>query len=170
MPCRREKPSARGFRIRDSRPGQHEDIRLISSVPAKTQVAPEGTLQRTVYLEARASAGRPTEFSITYELTTFAQHWTIDPGKVIRDRTRHAGAPHRSRRAPAAHRLHTGIARVLSTRRRRGTQSVSHRDETVRCRRSHSVGRCARVLDDHATSATTRCMRGTLTAASKRCC
>jgi transglutaminase-like putative cysteine protease len=65
-----------------SRPGQHEDIRLISSTPAKNSIAPESTMMRTVYLEAPAQAGKKTEFSITYELTTFAQHWTIDPTKV----------------------------------------------------------------------------------------
>ncbi|HVF16357.1 MAG TPA: transglutaminase-like domain-containing protein [Steroidobacteraceae bacterium] len=65
-----------------SRPGQHENIRLISSTPAKHTIAPESTLQRTVYLEAPARAGKPTEFNITYELTNYAQHWTIDPAKV----------------------------------------------------------------------------------------
>jgi hypothetical protein len=65
-----------------SRPGQHEDIRLISSIPAKAKIAPESTLQRTVYLEAPAQSGKPTQFSITYTLTNFAQHWAIDPAKV----------------------------------------------------------------------------------------
>jgi transglutaminase-like putative cysteine protease len=62
--------------------GQHENIKLISSSPAKHQIAPPNTLQRTVYLEREAVAGKPTEFRITYELTAFAQHWTIDSAKV----------------------------------------------------------------------------------------
>jgi transglutaminase-like putative cysteine protease len=65
-----------------ARPGQHEEIRLIESVPAKHVVAPESTQQRTVYLEAPAGAGKATQFSITYELTSYAQHWMIDPNKV----------------------------------------------------------------------------------------
>jgi len=66
-----------------SRPGQHEDIRLIASTPAQPTIAPESTLQRTVYLEAKARAGEPTRFSITYELTALAQRWEIDPTKVM---------------------------------------------------------------------------------------
>ncbi|MFC3552150.1 transglutaminase-like domain-containing protein [Lysobacter cavernae] len=64
-------------------PGQQEGLRLIGSVPAKPVVAPESTLQRTVYLEQPAAAGRPTTFSITYELTIFGQVHTIDPAKVV---------------------------------------------------------------------------------------
>jgi len=65
-----------------SRPGQHENVRVVSSTPAKHVLAPPEAQQRTVYLEAPASKGAPTEFSITYELTNYAQHWTIDPNKV----------------------------------------------------------------------------------------
>jgi transglutaminase-like putative cysteine protease len=65
-----------------SRPGQHENIRLVGGTPAKQTIAPESTLHRTVYLEAPAQAGKATQFSITYELTNLAQHWTIDPAKV----------------------------------------------------------------------------------------
>ncbi len=65
-----------------SRPGQHENIRLIASTPSKHTIAPETTLQRTVYFEAKAEAGKPSTFSITYELTNYAQHWKIDPDKV----------------------------------------------------------------------------------------
>lgn len=64
-------------------PGQQEDIRLLGSVPAAAQVAPEDTLQRTAYLERTARAGEPTRFSITYELTVFARRFEIDPDKVI---------------------------------------------------------------------------------------
>ena len=64
-------------------PGQQEDIRLIESTPRQNTIAPESALQRTVYLEQRAAAGKPTKFSITYELTVFAQYNLIDPDKVV---------------------------------------------------------------------------------------
>jgi transglutaminase-like putative cysteine protease len=64
-------------------PGQQDDIRLVSSEPAGAQVAPESTLQRTAYLEARAVAGQPTKFSVTYDVTISAQDHRIDPDKVV---------------------------------------------------------------------------------------
>lgn len=63
-------------------PGQQENVRLIQSTPAKHTIAPESALQRTVYLERPAAAGKPTKFSITYELTVFGQYHPIDPAKV----------------------------------------------------------------------------------------
>jgi transglutaminase-like putative cysteine protease len=63
-------------------PGQQEDLRLLESAPAQHSVAPESALQRTVYLERRAESGKPTNFSITYELTVFGQYHPIDPAKV----------------------------------------------------------------------------------------
>jgi transglutaminase-like putative cysteine protease len=64
-------------------PGQQENVRLIESAPARHTVAPESTLQRTVYLEQPAQAGKPTTFSITYDLTVFGQYYAIDPAKVV---------------------------------------------------------------------------------------
>jgi transglutaminase-like putative cysteine protease len=64
-------------------PGQQENIRLIDSAPARHTIAPESTLQRTVYLEDAAQAGKPTRFSITYEVTIFGQYRAIDPVKVV---------------------------------------------------------------------------------------
>ena len=64
-------------------PGQQEEIQLIGSVPARHTIAPESALQRTVYLQTPAHAGKPTRFSITYELTVFAQYHGIDPTKVV---------------------------------------------------------------------------------------
>jgi transglutaminase-like putative cysteine protease len=64
-------------------PGQQENIRLIESTPAPHPIAPESALQRTVYLEQPAAAGKPTKFSITYELTVYAQYNLIDPDKVV---------------------------------------------------------------------------------------
>jgi transglutaminase-like putative cysteine protease len=63
-------------------PGQQENVALVESAPAKHVVAPESALQRTVYLEQPAEAGKPTKFSITYELTVFGQYYSIDPAKV----------------------------------------------------------------------------------------
>ena len=64
-------------------PGQQEDIRFVSSEPAQHEIAPESTLQRTVLVEKRAEAGKPTKFSVTYELTVYAQRHTIDADKVV---------------------------------------------------------------------------------------
>ena len=64
-------------------PGQQQDIKLIETVPAEHQVAPVTAMQRTVYLEKPAVAGRTTDFSITYELTVFAQRHAIDVKKVV---------------------------------------------------------------------------------------
>jgi transglutaminase-like putative cysteine protease len=65
-------------------PGQHEAIHFIASTPVEHTIAPDSTLQRTVYLEQSARAREPTKFSIAYELTTFARRWDIDPEKVTR--------------------------------------------------------------------------------------
>ena len=63
-------------------PGQQENVRLVQSTPASNLIAPETALQRTVYLELPAQAGKPTRFSITYELTVFGQYHAIDASKV----------------------------------------------------------------------------------------
>jgi transglutaminase-like putative cysteine protease len=63
-------------------PGQQEDIRYIESKPAKHDIAPASTMQRTVYLEKPARAGQKTEFSVTYEVTLYAQYHDIDANKV----------------------------------------------------------------------------------------
>jgi transglutaminase-like putative cysteine protease len=81
-------------------PGQQEDIRYISSDPAQHTLAPESTLQRTIYFERNASAGKPTMFSVTYELTTFGQFTAIDPAKVTRTEATPELAPHLGERPP----------------------------------------------------------------------
>ena len=63
-------------------PGQQEGVKLVQSTPEKNQIAPESALQRTVYLELPAVDGKPTRFSITYELTIFGQYHAIDADKV----------------------------------------------------------------------------------------
>jgi transglutaminase-like putative cysteine protease len=81
-------------------PGQQEKVNLVESTPAKHLVAPESALQRTVYLERNAEAGKPTTFSITYELTVFGQYHSIDPAKVRPVPSSSAFAPHLAERAP----------------------------------------------------------------------
>ena len=80
--------------------GQQEDIRLTGSDPVKADIAPESTLQRTAYLEKKAEAGKPTEFSITYEVTLYARYVAIDPAKVARAPITPALAPFVAERAP----------------------------------------------------------------------
>jgi transglutaminase-like putative cysteine protease len=81
-------------------PGQQENVRLVESTPAKHVVAPESTLQRTVYLEKVAEAGKPTAFAITYELTVFGQYHAIDAAKVRPVSRTPELAPYLAERAP----------------------------------------------------------------------
>lgn len=62
--------------------GQQEDIRLLDSTPGDPIIAPEPVAQRTVHLEQPARAGEPTSFSVSYELTLYAQYHSIDPDQV----------------------------------------------------------------------------------------
>ena len=55
-------------------PGQQQAIRLLASSPADAVVAPTSAPMRTVYLEAKAQAGKPTRFEINYEVTVTAQY------------------------------------------------------------------------------------------------
>jgi len=99
-------PFARSIR------GQQENIQLIGSVPAMHTVAPESALQRTVYLEQPAQAHRPTTFSVTYELTTFAQYHNMDADKVVAARITPELARHVAERPP--HIVFTDDVRKLS--------------------------------------------------------
>lgn len=93
-------------------PGQQEDVGLIASTPATHTIAPESTLQRTVYLEEKAKAGAPTKFSIAYELTIFAQHHRIDPDKVVPANITRELAPFVAERKP--HIVFTNAMREFS--------------------------------------------------------
>jgi transglutaminase-like putative cysteine protease len=64
-------------------PGQQEGLRFVASDPAKHTIAPETTMQRTAFLEKPAVAGKPTKFSITYELTVYAQYHAVDVDMVV---------------------------------------------------------------------------------------
>ncbi len=81
-------------------PGHQDDIRFVGSEPEKHVIAPESTLQRTVYLEKTAQAGQPTRFSITYEVTIRGQYHAIDADKVVAADITPELAPFIAERAP----------------------------------------------------------------------
>jgi len=81
-------------------PGQQEDIALQATVPARHQLAPESALQRTVYMEAPAVAGEPTQFSVSYELTVKAHYADIDLELVVPAEITPELAPYVAERAP----------------------------------------------------------------------
>ena len=97
-----------------SLPGQQDDIRFVSSVPAAHEIAPETAPQRTVYLEKPARAGAPTEFSVTYELTISGQHHAIDADRVVAADISPELAPYVAERAP--HVVFTDAMREFSRR------------------------------------------------------
>jgi transglutaminase-like putative cysteine protease len=81
-------------------PGQQEDIRLVASQPSGHRIAPRSALQRTVYFQETALAHQPTVFSVTYEVTLYAQYHAIDPSKVVPARITPELAPYVAERAP----------------------------------------------------------------------
>src|SRR4249919_4409278 len=95
-------------------PGQQDNVQFVASTPAKAQVAPASTLQRTAYMEAKAQAGKPTKFDVTYEVTISAQSHPIDADKVVplTEAQRTELAPFLSERAP--HVVFTDDLRALS--------------------------------------------------------
>ncbi|HWU78423.1 MAG TPA: transglutaminase domain-containing protein [Rhodanobacter sp.] len=93
-------------------PGQQEDIRYVSSIPAAHRIAPPSTMQRTVYLEKVAQAGQATKFSVTYELTLYAQYHAIDADKVVPATITPELAPYVAERPP--HVVFSEALRVFS--------------------------------------------------------
>ena len=81
-------------------PGQQEDIRFVSSEPATHEIAPESAPQRTVFLQQPAVAGKPTKFSITYEVTISARYRPVDPEKAVAAKITPELAPYVSERVP----------------------------------------------------------------------
>lgn len=63
--------------------GQQEKLRLVASQPAVHRIAPESAPQRTILLEQPARADATTTFSVTYELTVYAQFHRVDPETVV---------------------------------------------------------------------------------------
>jgi transglutaminase-like putative cysteine protease len=80
--------------------GHQEDMRILSTDPAEREVAPESVMQRTVYFEKSAEAGLPTGFSVSYELTVYAQYTDVDPGRVEPAEITPALAPYVAERPP----------------------------------------------------------------------
>ncbi len=93
-------------------PGQQEDIRFVTSQPSGHRIAPRSALQRTVYLEEAAQPHQPTVFSVTYEVTLYAQYHAIDPSKVVPAKITAELAPYVAERAP--HIVFTEPLRVFS--------------------------------------------------------
>lgn len=93
-------------------PGQQDDIRYVSSEPAKHELAPDAAPMRTVYFEKPAQAGKPTTFSVTYELTLSAQYHVIDPAQVVPATITPALAPYVAERPP--HLVFTEQLRLFS--------------------------------------------------------
>ncbi|HET6633255.1 MAG TPA: transglutaminase domain-containing protein [Rhodanobacteraceae bacterium] len=81
-------------------PGQQEDIRFEGSEPAQHRIAPESALQRTVYMEKAAQAGKPTVFSVSYEVTLYSQYHAIDADEVVPAKITPALAPFVAERPP----------------------------------------------------------------------
>ena len=104
--------------------GQQQDVRLLQSTPSKHVVAPESALQRTVYLEQAAETGKPTAFSISYELTVFGQYHSIDAAKVQPARPTSELAEFLAERPP--HIVFTPAIRKFS-REAVGTETNPHR-------------------------------------------
>ncbi len=93
-------------------PGQQEDIRFVASQPSVHRIAPASALQRTVYLEQAARAGKPTVFAVTYEVKLYAQYHPIDPDKVVPVKVTPELAPYLAERPP--HIVFTEPLRVFS--------------------------------------------------------
>jgi len=92
--------------------GRQEAIRLVASEPARHEVAPESTPQRTVYLEKTAQAGKATQFSIDYDLVVYATYNAIDADKVTPVEPTPELAPHLAERPP--HIVFTDAMRAYS--------------------------------------------------------
>ena len=130
-------------------PGSRKTSATSRVTPAKHVIAPESTLQRTVYLEqhrARRQADgvlghvRADDPTASTRRSMPRRSGALEPTPEL--------APYLAR-AAAAHRVHRRHARVLARSRRRRAESLSHRAEALRRGRSHPMGRRARVLDDH---------------------
>ena len=58
---------------------RQKNIKLLSSDPEKSLIAPESNLQRTVYLEKMVTKDQPTTFQIKFEVETSAQYFDLNP-------------------------------------------------------------------------------------------
>ena len=94
--------------------GHQDDIQLVTSTPVQHDLAPEAALMRTVHLQGKAEAGKPTKFDVTYEVTISAQYHAVDPAKVVAldDAQKRELAPYLSEERP--HVVFTDAIRKLS--------------------------------------------------------
>ncbi|KJV29082.1 transglutaminase-like domain-containing protein [Luteibacter yeojuensis] len=80
--------------------GQAEGVTLVAHAPAAFATQPSDAVQRTVYLEAKAVAGKPTTFSVTWQATLYGRDFHIDPSKVVRAPITPDLQPYVAERAP----------------------------------------------------------------------
>jgi transglutaminase-like putative cysteine protease len=82
--------------------GVQDDIELVASAPAGATVAPNESLQRSLFLETTAVAGQPTRVSITYRLRTHTRVATLDAerGRALSEDEKTAEAEHLAERPP----------------------------------------------------------------------
>lgn len=95
-------------------PGQQEAVRYVASIPARHELPGEPGPQRTIHLELPAQSGRETRFSVTYEVTLFAQDHRLDPGRAEPITLTPALAPYVEELAP--HVVFTPAMRAFSER------------------------------------------------------
>nr|WP_237709675.1 transglutaminase-like domain-containing protein [Microbulbifer agarilyticus] len=62
--------------------GRQEQVALLSSAPAKNQLAPKSQAQRTIYMERVAEKGVPTEFSVRYAFDSLSRFTEIEADAV----------------------------------------------------------------------------------------
>lgn len=92
--------------------GQQEDVRLVAHEPGAFATKPSDAMQRTVYLEQKAVAGKPTVFAVTWQATLYGRDFHIDPSKVERTPITPSLKPFVEERAP--HIVFTDAMRAYS--------------------------------------------------------
>lgn len=95
-------------------PGHQESLRLLGTTPAAHEIAPASAPMRTVYMEAKAEAGKPTRFEIRYELTVSGQYRLADASRAGAAESAEALAEHLGERPP--HVVFTPAIREFSRR------------------------------------------------------
>ena len=63
-------------------PQRQTGIQLLTTTPSSHQLADNGRLQRTIYMEQPSAGAEPTRFAVSYEYTSFGSFTRIDPGRV----------------------------------------------------------------------------------------
>ena len=63
-------------------PHRQINIKILKTEPATYQLAPDSSLQRTIFFEKTSAGNQPTEFWVEYEYTTHGIFVNVDPQKV----------------------------------------------------------------------------------------